>query len=569
MNKNRFNSEVKSLFNNKILDNISKPDDVVSLSLSIKASHAGKINTNDVFYTPRSMKEGSSTLVAPFPKHIQRLHRGNAVGIINKAEYEDYSHLYSERLQKLNNDINEATTPDELVGAVKELVNSPEYKSNTYKGLGVLKVNADLHDQQLIQELTTGQNKGKVSIGGDSYSVYCSICGEPYSDTHEHQRGFRYKGEECFAIYDNMKLDHIGFVPDPADSNTETSIIQDSIEYRDNTVTINSYKIQDNKQGKQMTFTVEKLKDASKSAKDLLGLEVFKDLAPNVVETFTAKYEAEQKTKKRSDFLFSEDGVLPIKSKETAALATLAVKQLDDTDPEKKAITALVQNACERYFKPEDDVLKFVQDYVVETKAEPVSDPVKDDKTQFQLDNDAVDRIGDLVANKILEGMKTSQKVEDSASSFKQLVTNNKQLTSEINELAEANEILVKDVKQLYIDRITELKDLTKDEDYKSRLGGYDVTSLKNIYTDLTYKAVVKKDKEEKVKEPETKEEVDKENKQTTTEHTDDKKLDKTTISDSIKQTSESAKETETDELTDAQFIKQFGMSAYLKRQRG
>ena len=555
---NKFKSEPSSLkVHNKILDSITKPESVISLNLSIKASHAGKVNTNNVFYTPRSMLQGSMTLIEPFPKHIQRLHRGNAVGVISKAEYIDYSNNYTDNIKTLNNKINQATDPRSLVNAVKELVKSKEYSEPSYLGLGVLNVNAELHDKFLINELTSGRDKGKVSIGGDSYSVFCSICGEMYDDKHIHQRGQSYNGERCFAIYDNMELDHIGFVPDPADSNTGTTIIQDSIttDLSGNSITIESYKIQDNIQGNSMTLTVDKLKELSKTADGVFGLDVFNTLDPKVVEALKTKFTAELASTRQSSFLFSVEKALPLQSKETVALAKLVIDQLDENDPEKKALEALVQTSFTRKFKDDKDAdaKTFIDNYKVEETKEKNKTEVVKETPAFT--DESINALSDLVANKILEGMKPKQGIED-AVSLKQLIANNTNLSEEIEALVEENTKLQESTKELYVQRILELKDATDDEEYRAELMKRNVDTIKCTLSDLSYT-----------------------NKKTTTKKTDtvdatkeaEDKVEKTaplakqTVEDAV-QNKQTEQTTDTDvKLTDAQFIQKFGYAKFLK----
>ena len=112
---NEFLYSYSSTINNDILDSLNPKEKIVSVSLNIKASHAGKVNGNYVFYTPRSMVKGSSTLLHPFKKHLQRLHRGDAVGVINDAEYKDYTENYSDKIKELGTRINSATSQQELV----------------------------------------------------------------------------------------------------------------------------------------------------------------------------------------------------------------------------------------------------------------------------------------------------------------------------------------------------------------------------------------------------------------------------------------------------------------------
>ena len=74
----KFSYSCNSTVNSDILDSIKSNEKIVSLSLNIKASHAGKVNGNYVFYTPRSMKQGSTTLIEPFKKHLQKQNAGTS-----------------------------------------------------------------------------------------------------------------------------------------------------------------------------------------------------------------------------------------------------------------------------------------------------------------------------------------------------------------------------------------------------------------------------------------------------------------------------------------------------------
>ncbi len=178
-----------STINNDILDSIDPREQIVSLSLNIKASHSGKVNGNYVFYTPRSMRNGSNTLVTPFKKHLQKLHRGDAVGVINSAEYKDYTDNYSPKIQQLSEKINTATTRVALVAAVNELVKSAEYRDRSYKGLGVLAVSAELFNSEVIQELTTGDNKGTVEFDKSELEILFTLASERLCEMREDIQG--------------------------------------------------------------------------------------------------------------------------------------------------------------------------------------------------------------------------------------------------------------------------------------------------------------------------------------------------------------------------------------------
>lgn len=605
--KNEFLYSYSSTINNEILDSLNPKEKIVSVSLNIKASHAGKVNGNFVFYTPRSMLSGSNTLLHPFKKHLQRLHRGDAVGVINGAEYRDYTDTYSENIQALNERINMATNQQDLVKAVKELVNSPEYKSREYRGLGVLTVAAELFDSNLIHELTSGDNKGKVSIGGNSNRVYCSVCSQLFDKDHEHKRGRTYEGETCFAIYDNMFLDHIGFVPDPADTNTETNIIYDSIQDNDSTtVTIDNFKIQDNMQGNLMN--IEQLKQSAKEVDSLVALvttdKEYQDVQKEALKTQLTK---DYKTTRKSGYLFSDEKLLPLTSKESVAVAALLVESLEDSG-EKTVLLDLLKAHVEKQLAetlPADYLATFglaeeetkeveeeakveetetkAEEVAEETKEEPATEEVKEEETkeakaaEFAFSDEALDKlvsnVAQQVAAKLLEQTnKEVAKVEDSIN-YDVLLQNNKQLTFDIEALSTLNTELTNKYKTVIISQILSLKGLKGDDKYAEVLTGRDLTSLTDTLQDLEYvttKAVPAttevasevKDSQQEVEGEENKELEE-------TQEAEEENLEKVALSDSLTNLKEDDKTKQQEAISDdLKIIKDKGLAAYLRTRK-
>ena len=624
--KNEFLYSYSSTINNDILDSLNPKEKIVSVSLNIKASHAGKVNGNYVFYTPRSMVKGSSTLLHPFKKHLQRLHRGDAVGVINDAEYKDYTENYSDKIKELGTRINSATSQQELVKAVKELVNSPDYKSKEYKGLGVLTVAAELFDSNLIHELTSGDNKGKVSIGGNSNRVYCSVCSQLFDRDHEHKRGKVYDGETCFAIYDNMFLDHIGFVPDPADANTETNIIFDSIQDNDSTtVTIDNFKIQDNLQGHLMN--IEQLKQSAKEVESLVDLvttgKEYQDVQKEALKTQLTK---DYKTSRKSGYLFSEEKLLPLTSKESVAVAVLLIESLEDS-AEKTVLLDILKTHVEKHFaegtpsdhlsafglpveeekveeeaKAEETPAKEVKEEeekateteATETKAEEVPTKTKEEtveevkaeevveqakSAEFTFSEETLERLVSNVAQQVAEKLleqtnKELAKVEDSVN-YDILLQNNKQLTFDVEALSALNTELTNKCKTVIISQILSLKGLKGDDKYAEILSGRDLTSLTDTLQDLEYTSAkvveeatpatseVKDSLQEEVQE------VVEETPAPVTEEVVEETLEKVALSDSLNNLKEDDKTKQQEAIsTDLQILKDKGLAAYLRERK-
>lgn len=496
-----FNYSTSSQIQNKISDSLDA-NDILSVSLNIKASHAGKINNNFVFYTPRSMQRGSETLTVPFKKHLQNLHKGDAVGVINEASFIDYSEKYSETIKSISNRIDTASSSQELVSAVKDLIATKEYAKGSFKGLGVLQVSAELYNETLIKELATGTNKGKVSIGGNSRQVYCSVCTELFTKNHKHVKGKSYGGETCFAIYDDMVLDHIGFVPDPADDTTETTIvtpISDSLEVNDATVSIEDIKIQDNIQGKKPNMNLEDLKQQLKTDTTyLVGL--VGELPQEQVDALNANLTSSQSYLRASGYLFSEEKLLPINTKENIALAKLAIAQLED-GPVKTGFETLLAVQLDKHFEKDEDTLQVLKDFAAPEKKEPevpkeptiVTEEGGDIKTavsphSLSLSEEDLKNLIVKVTEGIVEGLKPTQAESQAIADSMQLdvvVNRNKQLEADIAAIDVQNNELTNKYKDSIITQILLHKGLKADDAYAESLSKRDMDALLVLLEDV------------------------------------------------------------------------------------
>lgn len=282
----------------------SQPEKV---NVKIEASHAGIINKNNVFYTPKALKEGANTLLEPYPKVLQKRHYSKSVGPISKAYYintvDTKSSLYEA--------IEVASNPPELVSAVNKYLSSPLYKNNITKGLGALYIEGTIYDKQKILDLKDSRG-GHVSVAGDSFSAYCSICASVVYQCN-HIPGTTYNRRKAFIIVDSSKFDHISFEDDPADTATHTYILDN----------INSSKLEiidnDKIKGQTMKITISDLK--SKLA-DLSAL--YKEY--KIASTVEVK-----DSETDSDYLFVEDKLLPLNSQQNLFIALKLLDTLEDS----------------------------------------------------------------------------------------------------------------------------------------------------------------------------------------------------------------------------------------------
>ena len=87
------------------------------LKLSIESAHAGIINDNNFFYTPKSLVFGCESL-KKFYKPLQKAHYSHTLGYIFDANYEQLKTIDS---------IDKAKTQEDLVINVKKYLKSNEY----------------------------------------------------------------------------------------------------------------------------------------------------------------------------------------------------------------------------------------------------------------------------------------------------------------------------------------------------------------------------------------------------------------------------------------------------------
>ncbi len=282
----------------------SQPERV---NVKIEASHAGIINKNNVFYTPKALKEGASTLLAPYPKVLQKRHYSKSVGPISKAYY---INTVDTELS-LYKAIEVASNPPELVSAVNKYLGSPLYKNNITKGVGALYIEGTIYDKQKILDLKDSRG-GHVSVAGDSFSAYCSICASVVYQCN-HIPGTTYNRRKAFIIVDSSKFDHISFEDDPADTATHTYILDN----------INSSKLEiidnDKIKGQTMKITISDLK--SKLA----------DLSALYKEYKIASTAEVKDSETDSDYLFVEDKLLPLNSQQNLFIALKLLDTLEDS----------------------------------------------------------------------------------------------------------------------------------------------------------------------------------------------------------------------------------------------
>lgn len=341
-------NSVETISMNKltITDSAKKP-----VSLKIEAAHAGIVNGNYIFYTPKALREGSQSL-KEFFKPLQKKHFDKTLGYIYDAVFEE------RQTSSYQSAIETASTPEELGKAVKAYYYSEEYHQNK-EGFGVLVSKARLYDDEKINKLSHN-DRGYVSIAGDSSSAVCSICFGNAAEC-EHDLGTRYGNEVCFAIADSLELDHISFEDIPANWKTNTLIITDSQVLG---------KVELIEEGQTMKLTLDAFKESLGNLDNILTeLNLSKHLEA---------YKADIEAAKGGDFLFPKEKLLPLNTKLGVIVATKLLESLED-GTDKDTVATLVTKEYTKVLGEVslEEAVEQLEVVVTETKeeAEEVEEP--------------------------------------------------------------------------------------------------------------------------------------------------------------------------------------------------
>ena len=341
-------NSVETISMNKLTieDSSKKP-----VSLKIEAAHAGIVNGNYIFYTPKALREGSKSL-KEFFKPLQKKHFDKTLGYIYDAVFEE------RQTSSYQSAIETASTPEELGKAVKAYYYSEEYHQNK-EGFGVLVSKARLYDDEKISKLAHN-DRGYVSIAGDSSSAVCSICYGNAAEC-EHNLGTRYGNEVCFAIADSLELDHISFEDIPANWKTNTLIITDSQVLG---------KVELIEEGQTMKLTLDAFKESLGNLDNILTeLNLSKHLEA---------YKADIEAAKGGDFLFPKEKLLPLNTKLGVIVATKLLESLED-GTDKDTVATLVTKEYTKVLGEVslEEAVEQLEVVVTETKeeAEEVEEP--------------------------------------------------------------------------------------------------------------------------------------------------------------------------------------------------
>ena len=475
---------------------IEVSDSIKSIGVKIEAARSGRINGNLVFYTPKAMTQGMNSFLTPFNKHLQSKHNGEAVGVIREAEhvlemFPSASHEFLEIIKRVK-EHSEAKNGKELVKAVKELINTEEYKSPSYRGLGIATIYGDIYDPTTISKIRSKENDiGTVSIGGKSKEVYCSICAAKYTKAHEkvHKKGNYYDGELCFHINNDLYLDHCGFVTNPADKLTGTEIVKDEASEDLLNVDITHYNVQDST---EILMTLDELKQKAKdpaAVKDLIN-EYFTDQV--VADVAFKEYKAHLKNSRDTHHLLADGKVLNLRTPVGVYVAEKLIEQFSDEDQDKSFLKEILDKAKKTLdIENLDQALQEFLDKKTKTEPEGTSTEEGTKQTEEPTSTEVKDseqslfeKITTYFDTKLEELTSKYNKVEDS----EQKSALYQELKS-LRENSEADEAVISalrsDLSQSLIDQIVTLNGGKVSQEYLDKLKNRPLDQLKVTLEDL------------------------------------------------------------------------------------
>lgn len=476
------------------------------LKLSIESAHAGIINDNNFFYTPKSLVFGCESL-KKFYKPLQKAHYSHTLGYIFDANYEQLKTIDS---------IDKAKTQEDLVINVKKYLKSNEYSAN---GLGVLHSKALLYNKDKINSLYNQEDVGFVSIAGNT-AAYCSICSK---EAHlcEHKPGHYYNGEVCFNIVDILDIDHISFESCPADTKTRTTVMDSKA--HENTVTII--------EGNSMKLTIEEFKEYLKDIETVL-----KDFE---LSSYLSTYQRTAESADKSDFLFPKDQLGLLTTKLGVVLLTKALDKVEESE-DLVTLRAIVGKEYNKLLGEDIDLETALaslekDEETVEPKVTPTedekTDPVVEEKPKEELQTPVADSFSSLTMGALTETLQAmfedyTGKISNTVSKLVNEIVDTKSnqyysdrieaLQDKITMSKSESEKLTVEYKDSLLSQIVLLRNLDVESDYYKKLTTRSARELKLTLEDATMQPVVKAKEEvvatpvveEVVLEPQPKDEV-------------------------------------------------------------
>jgi hypothetical protein len=191
------------------------------LVITYDLSHSGR-KINNRIYSVRGQKRGIESLTNPYPKPILKNHdqMGEPIGRFISGEWQD---LRNEAYDYMSNkdsfySVNDAFQKDDPMKIYKMLKNNNLLNDKKWPGLGRMRVQANITDEEAIKKFMDGRYF-TFSAGSTTDRHVCSICENDWikDGMCEHRHGKEYDGETCVFITGDFIVMEGSVVNTPAD----------------------------------------------------------------------------------------------------------------------------------------------------------------------------------------------------------------------------------------------------------------------------------------------------------------------------------------------------------------
>lgn len=438
----------------EVKDAIRSGKKIRSITVRMEATHSGKVNGNNFYYTPGGMAHGVKSFFGA-PVTIEHDENSPIIGRVLDSKYVDY------KIQKIESfsDKKDSKYLTSYVNKIKDHVSS--YRRMVgYKGLGHIELICKITDSDAIQKVLDGEYIG-VSVGGKVDSALCSVCGTNRGQRDcGHTPGVRYDGEKAFLIGGNMTFDHVTYTKIPADKNAASSIIRDS-EDVSSEIMILDFEIE--QKGDSMKVKISEVSGSNQALTDYAGSIGLNGFVISDAELPVA------------DYLFSEEKTFPISDKLQASLVMCFIKDKVQEDEGLDKIIAVVQDKLKEL--EVEDYEKVVKEAV---EAQDQDKETKEDEGENKIADSGVSSFTkEELVSEIVDKLRTVLTVQDdfSSSRIRALTAENKSLRDQISTL----QISLKDSIVDQICSLEKISDSAKIENLKQRT----IVSLQDKLQDL------------------------------------------------------------------------------------
>ena len=191
------------------------------LVITYDLSHSGR-RINNRIYSTKGQQKGIDSLTNPYPKPILKNHNqsGEPIGRFIGGEWQS---LNEDALQFLNSnkamvDVHSAFSDDDPEKIYKTLKKLNLIDSKKWPGLGRMRVQANITDEEAIKKFIDGRYM-TFSAGSTTDRHVCSICNQDWvkDGMCEHRHGKMYDGEVCVFITGDFIVLEGSVVNTPAD----------------------------------------------------------------------------------------------------------------------------------------------------------------------------------------------------------------------------------------------------------------------------------------------------------------------------------------------------------------